>query len=330
MCITKMRVKVDVILFKQKVLSDGAYPIVVRFTQNRKRKYLRLGISVYPNHWDNVKNKLKHTCPNKEYIDNILTEALSKYQKQTLVLQSIGKPFTIDDLIESVNKSEKLTSVGCYLNVIIENLIKGNKVGNATHYQALYNSLNKFSRVENLKFMDINISFLNKFEAYLRGLGNKGNTISIKMRTLKATFNKAIKNGVVDKAYYPFEEYNVSQLKEVTSKRALKKEDILKILDFDTSLISNRPQSLAQFSKDIFLFSYLGCGINIMDIAYLKKDNINQGIVYYKRHKTSKVISFILQPKAIEIIDNYISSDRDYINKILIFVKFLRYRDKPV
>jgi len=138
------------------------------------------------------------------------------------------------------------------------------------------------------------VSFLNKYEAHLRGNGNKGNTINIKMRTLKSTYNKAIKDNVVKQEYYPFNNYNVSKLKEATPKRAITKEDILKIVDFDVTTISTRPQSLLQLSKDLFIFSYLGCGINMVDMAHLKKCNITSDRVLYKRQKTGKQISFLL------------------------------------
>ena len=117
-------------------------------------------------------------------------------------------------------------TVIAYLNCIVDTLVKQNHVGNAAHYKALLGSLQKFTKSASLQFIDIDSAFLNKYEAHLRGLGNKGNTISIKMRTLKATYNKAIKDNLVKKDYYPFGGYNISKLKETTPKRAISKEDI--------------------------------------------------------------------------------------------------------
>ncbi|MDU1904838.1 MAG: site-specific integrase [Dysgonomonas sp.] len=91
----------------------------------------------------------------------------------------------------------------------------------------------------------------------------------------------------------------------------------MKIINFDVSTLSKRPQSLMQFSKDLFLFSYFGCGINMIDISYLKKKNVLDDRIVYKRHKTGKRISFMLQPYAKEIIDRYKDSDNDYLFPIL-------------
>ena len=72
-----------------------------------------------------------------------------------------------------------------------------------------------------------------------------------------------------------------------------------------------------QLAKDLFLFSYFGCGINIMDIAYLKPENKIDDRIIYKRHKTNKQINFQLQSYAIEILDRYYIKDRKYLFPIL-------------
>ena len=104
MCIHKMRVTIDIILFKQRALANGEHPIAVRLTQKRNRKYVRTGLSIDAKYWDDSKNKPKINCPNREYIENIITEKLAKYQKQILEFQSTDRAFTINQLIEIVDR----------------------------------------------------------------------------------------------------------------------------------------------------------------------------------------------------------------------------------
>lgn len=312
-----MRVKIKAVAETYRLTTKGYVPIVLRLVKDRKKKVIRLGILIEKSYWDATKNKIKPNCPNFEYLENIITEKLSKYQKQVLEFQSIGRDFSLNQLIEAVEKPTKNISISDYLNLVIENLTKENRIGNATHYQALYNSLDRFTKINQLQFVDIDVPFLNKYETYLRSIGNKNNSISIKMRTLKAVYNKAVKDNIVKKDYYPFNEYNVSKLKDSTPKRSILKEDIQKIISLDVKTISKRPQSLLQFSKDLFLFSYLGCGINMVDMAHLKKSNIISNRIVYKRHKTGKQISFLLQPHALEIMQRYEDGNNDYIFPIL-------------
>ncbi len=312
-----MKAKIDVIGENHRPSANGEIPLSIRITQNKKRKYIRIGINIQPQYWDSKKNKLRPNCPDREYLDNIITEKLSKYQKQILEFQTIAKEYSINQLIESVERPTKNISISDYLNSVIENLTKENRIGNATHYQALYNSLERFTKINQLQFVDIDVPFLNKYETHLRSIGNKNNSISIKMRTLKAVYNKAVKDNIVKKDYYPFNEYNVSKLKDSTPKRSILKEDIQKIISLDVKTISKRPQSLLQFSKDLFIFSYLGCGINMVDIAHLKRSNIISNRIVYKRHKTGKQISFLLQHYALKIMQRYENCNNDYIFPIL-------------
>lgn len=312
-----MNATIDVLAETYRITSKGCIPIVLRVFKDGKKKIVRMGISVHPEYWDATKNKIKSNCPNKEYLDSIITGVLSKYQKQILEFQSIGKDYSLNQLIEAVDKPLRNISVSEYLESIIQGLMKENRVGNATHYQALYNSLEKFSKINQLQFVDIDVAFLNKYETHLRGIGNKGNTISIKMRTLKAVYNRAVKDNIIKQDYYPFNDYNVSKLKDTTRKRSISKEDIQKIIDLDVEVITKRPQSLIQFSKDLFLFSYLGCGINMVDMAHLRKENLFDNRVMYKRHKTGKQISFLLHPLAKDIMEKYNSNLTGYIFPIL-------------
>ena len=312
-----MNTKIEVICDKRRILQNGEYPLVLRLTKDRKQKYIRIGISVDEKYWDSNKLQFRRNTPNKEYLDNIITENLNKYQKQVLEFQTIGKDYSIQQLIQLVEKPTKNITVEKYLESIIQSLIAENRIGNANHYKALLNSLQRFTSLSQLLFVDLDSAFLARYENYLKGNGNKGNTISIKMRTLRATFNKAIKDNIIKKDYYPFDNYNVSKLREDTVKRSITKDDMIRILNFDVSIITKRPQSLIQFSKDIFLFSYFGCGINMIDISYLKKSDVFEDRIVYCRHKTGKRISFSLQDYAKEIIQKYIGQSGNYLFPIL-------------
>lgn len=73
-------------------------------------------------------------------------------------------------------------------------------------------------------------------------------------------------------------------------------------------------------SKDLFTFSYLCCGMNMIDIAYLKYSDIINGRICFIRHKTKQPITFQLLPQAMQIIEKYRRDkvqQSDYIFPIL-------------
>lgn len=126
----------------------------------------------------------------------------------------------------------------------------------------------------------------------------------------------AIEQGYASKEAYPFDKFKVSKFNTPTAKRAIEKEEILKIMAAD---LSDR-DFYTRFSRDIFVFSYLGAGINFTDIALLKHSDIKKERIYYTRKKTGKIINFKLSEQALEIIRRYASpfySDDDYIFPIL-------------
>ena len=84
---------VNVVCYKNKKLSNGNSPLMIRISKDRKTKYKSLGISVNPNHWDFDKNKPKPNCPNKDYILKIIVDKEAEYQKRIFELKAEDKEF---------------------------------------------------------------------------------------------------------------------------------------------------------------------------------------------------------------------------------------------
>lgn len=84
-----MNATVNVVCYKSKTLSNGEHPIVLRISKNGKRKYVSIGVSVSPKHWDFAKNTPKANCPNRDYIKKIILDKEAEYQKQILEFMSL-------------------------------------------------------------------------------------------------------------------------------------------------------------------------------------------------------------------------------------------------
>lgn len=308
---------VSILCYKSKTLANGEHPLVIRICKDGKKKYQSIGVSVKAEHWDFEKNQPKRNCPNKELIQNIIEQKSTEYRKQILEFQSVDKVFSASKLLESVNKPPKKKTVEELFLEIINGLIKENRIGNANSIRFALNSLKSFNGTMNILFSEIDVNWLKKYEAWMRSKGNSENTLGVRFRALRVVFNKAIEEQIVKKGYYPFDEFKVSRLKETTKKRAITKVDIQKLIHFDVKTITTYHSSLLQLSKDIFLFSYLGCGINFIDIVHLEKSNIEDNRVFYERHKTGKKINFWLHPLAIEILNKYDNPASKYLFPIL-------------
>jgi hypothetical protein len=88
-------------------------------------------------------------------------------------------------------------------------------------------------------------------------------------------------HGIVDQTHYPFGRNKYTIPTGPSKKRAISKEDIIKIeqleLEKDTPL---------WHARNYFLFSFYTMGMNWSDMAHLKMQNIINGRIVYVRIKT--------------------------------------------
>ena len=167
-----------------------------------------------------------------------------------------------------------------------------------------------------MPFSDIDLNWLNKYEKWLRDCKCTEVTLNFIFRTLRSAYNKAIAAKYVNMSSYPFNEFKVSKFDVSTQKRAIPKDAIKKIMAVDLS----KELFHTQFSRDIFIFSYLCGGINFTDISSLKLSNLIDNKLVYIRKKPKKKISTTLSNEALQIINKYAEAKTkltDYIFPIL-------------
>ena len=298
-----MSVKVSVICFKSKVLANGEHPIVLRITENKKRVTKSLGISVKAQHWDFSREEPKPKCPNRDLIISIILKVKSEYQSKILEKIAHDEEFTATSLINEEKEEIKARTVEEFYTSLIEELKERGQIGTSYAYKGSYRVLKQFNKKKklNFTFSYIDVSFCKKFEDWLRAKGNKDTTISFQLRTLRATFNRAIEAKIVAKDKNPFTEYKLSHLNTKTMKRALSKSDIMKIMQADCT--DKTP--IRQLAQDLFTFSYLCGGISFIDIANLTPRNIIDNRLIYQRQKTHGGINLQLSDEAKRIISKY-------------------------
>ena len=310
-----MDATISVVCYKSKTLSNGEHPLMLRISKDGKKKYQSLGISVNPKFWDFQKNKPKPKCPNLEYLQKIILDKKLELQKKMLEIKSDQKEYSAATLIEANEKLLVAKTVDCFYKEIIAQCEINNKCGNRLVYLNSYNSLKRFTNGKlEIPFNTINVAWLEKYEKWLRSNGNKETTISLMFRTLRSTYNKAIKERCAHLSDYPFQEYKISKFDTSTQKRAIAKTDMLKFTETSQPIGQKK---YVELSKDIFIFSYLCGGINFTDIANLTQENIVNGRLRYIRQKTGKLIKIGMPQEAMQIIKKYTDESNGYLFPIL-------------
>ena len=121
-------------------------------------------------------------------------------------IKSGQKEYSAATLIEANEKLLVAKTVDCFYKEIIAQCEINNKCGNRLVYLNSYNSLKRFTNGKlEIPFNTINVAWLEKYEKWLRSNGNKETTISLMFRTLRSTYNKAIKERCAHLSDYPFQ-----------------------------------------------------------------------------------------------------------------------------
>ncbi|PWK28226.1 site-specific recombinase XerD [Arcicella aurantiaca] len=292
---------IDVVLFTSKVLKNGESPIMVRLIKDRKSKYISVGESCSKALWDDKKNlpSKKHPLAKEMVIKIEKTKMEAK--RLLMKLEDEQTDFSAEEFTKKLKNQSRKTTVIQFLDEVIADLLKVDKVGNANIHKNLRNVILRFRNQKDFTFSELDGAFLRKFEQDFRERGVTEVSMSVYFRTLRALYNRAIVEDFAKKESDPFIDFKVSKFNTKTKKRAITKEDILKIaslqIEKDTQLYH---------SQNVFLYSYYCSGMNISDILELQwKDISPDNLMDYERNKTHQQIKVQLLPPAKKILAYY-------------------------
>ena len=289
-------------VLRKKVLSDGTFPVCLRVTKNRKTKFFNTIFKTTENEWDFSSGCFNRK--NSNYIQN--NRLLLKFKDRALKiysdLQLEKEYFNLDDFSKRFRFDNNPASgyVFPFWEEIITEMKLAGRMGNATMYEETMKSVKQFCRFKKIRFQDITNSFLNKYEAWLRSRGGTDGGISIKQRTLRALYNKAIERDIIKDINHPFKTYKISKLKGQGIKKALDFDQVTKIINFDVSLYPHLKDA-----RNYFVFSFYTRGMNYTDMMVLKWKDIDTTTVSYIRNKTKGRFVITILPPVQEILDYY-------------------------
>ena len=205
-----------------------------------------------------------------------------------------------------ISQTTNCPSFVSYIDEEIRKLSNAGRNGTAQNYKAAMNSFTKFIRNENFPLSSFTEEIVQKYESWLRNRYLSRNTISFYMRQLRSIYNKAVKANLTEQTF-PFD--NVYTGIDKTKKRAVDISVITKLIALDLSYSS----SLC-FARDLFLLSFYMRGMAFVDMAYLKHDNIKNGVIRYIRHKTDIMLEIKIEQCISDIINRYASKSNYYLS----------------
>jgi site-specific recombinase XerD len=288
---------IKIVLNNNKVLSDGTNPIIIQIIKDRKKRVVYTGFSSNKSEWNSKSNSPNKKHPNYAQLKLYLKKKLVDAETCLMELESSGKPYSIDELVLKIKGEKRTENVFQFWEDVINELERTGKIGNSKAYINTLSMFKKFRKEKDLTFNELNYTLVKKFDSYMLEQGLQVNGISFHMRTLRALYNRAVKDGGASKENYPFEKYKIKR--EKTIHRALTKEEVKRIRDLDFE------DFYMKFAQDLFMFSFYTRGMSFIDIAYLQVKNIHNDRLQYRRSKTGQMFTIKLTTEAMEIVEKY-------------------------
>lgn len=300
--------------FRPSTVADREGTIYYQIIHERKVRQLLSDYHVFPAEWDENRSMVTTTqkSDRKSYILSIRerirwdVERLTKISRK---LEADGLPYTADDVIDEFNRYANEYSLFNFIEGIIIKLKQNGKVRTSETYTAALNSFKKFRKDEDIMLDCLTSQIMEAYEAWHQSRGVAPNTISFYTRILRAVYNRAVEEDVVENRN-PFR--HVYTGVDKTVKRALPLPVIKKIKTLDLSLAP-----ALDYARDMFMMSFMLRGMSFIDMAYLRKTDLANGYVIYRRRKTGQQLTIEWTKDMQLILDKYPENASDYLLPII-------------
>lgn len=282
--------------------ADGTYPIRLAVNNHGETAFISLGQSVKKDEWDKRQCRIKKR-PDRDFLNDYLRDRYDYYNRILMRLQmsedyrgDISARQLRDNIIREAAGKKSATFKDMFVRYTSREM--GNKT--KKNYSVTWNTIAQFDKTsETLLLDDISRDWLERYNLFLINIGNCHNTRTVRIRHIAAVFNYAIDNELTTN--YPFRRLDLSI--EPTKKRDLKVEELREVFSAN---VKEKDRKLLDAFKVMFLL----IGINVHDLYNLTRDNIVDGRLEYKRLKTGKQYSILIQPEVVEIMNKYPGKDR--------------------
>ena len=283
--------------------------IYYQVNHRRATQQITTNIRLQPDEWDAIGEQVVISVADKSIIQNRIDSDIALLKRIVKDLDGSGVTYSVGDIIKRYKSPECHVFVLDFIKNQIRLMRNANRLGTALNYEKTMKNFAEFLGGVNLPFSAMTEQLIADYNAFLVQRGMVRNSISFYMRIMRAVYNKAVRQKLVEQSH-PFTEVYTGI--DRTRKRAVSESVISQL--YKLKLTEGTPLALA---RDIFIFSYCTRGMAFVDIAYLKKENIQNGVICYARRKTGQLLSVRIEPSIQRIIDRYSSALSPYVFPIL-------------
>lgn len=300
--------------FRPSTVADHEGTIYYQILHERKPRQLLSDYHVFQSEWDESRAMVVTTqnSERKAFILSIRERIRWDVERLTKIVRKLdgnGLQYTADDVIDEFNRYAQEYSLFNFMESIIIKLKQNGKVRTSETYTSALNSFKKFRKDEDIMLDCLNSEVMEAYEAWHQSRGVAPNTISFYTRILRAVYNRAVEEDIVENKN-PFR--HVYTGVDKTIKRALPLPIIKKIKALDLSLTP-----ALDYARDMFMMSFMLRGMSFIDMAFLRKTDLQNGYVTYRRRKTGQKLVIEWTNEMQLILDKYPENASDYLLPVI-------------
>ena len=285
-------------LDKRSMGNDGTAPLKLTIRFGNKAVMIGLDVRLKPNQWHpSLSRVINHQRrkPLNSYLDTVRIKA----EEALRDMVSRGVPLTTKAVRSRImaRKSEiEDTFIAVFKRVATDSR---NKTRTHEIYHATLRKLYLYAEHLGIDagewvFEDITRAWLNDFDTWLMESSPSRNARNIHLRNIRHVCNVAFSQHITD--FYDFRGISIKAVPTV--KRSLSVEKLRQLFALD---VEDHQRKYIDYFKLIFCL----IGINTIDLCHLRKSDVVEGRIEYKRSKTGRDYSIRIEPEAQALIEKY-------------------------
>ncbi len=301
--------------FRASSNSDKEGTLHFQIIHNRITRQIHTGYKLFQYEWETRQSEIILSGSDTLRHDYLISlkEALAadtlKLKGIITRLEKTGGTYTAEKIVELFHAPGNDGGFISFALRLIDQLKQIGKKRTADTYTTVLNSFRRFRSELDVLLEDVDSNLMIEYESWLKENGICKNTISFYMRNLRAIYNQAVEKELVVQRF-PFK--HVYTGIDKTVKRSVPIKVIKQIKELDLTLFPR-----LDYARDLFMFSFYTRGMSFIDMAYLKKKDLQNGILSYRRQKTNQQLFIKWERPMQAIIDKYDTTDSPYLLPII-------------
>lgn len=280
----------------------------------RKPRQIATDYHIFSYEWNEQKSTV--TCSNASerlgYILAVRERIKGDLARLSRIIQNLENrrfEYEADEIVKEYERMQEENTLFNYMERLIAKLKYNGKVRTSETYRSTLNSFRRFREGNDIMIESLSREVMEEYQSWMEQSGLAPNTVSFYIRIVKAVYNRAVDDELTDD-HSPFRKVFTGV--EKTVKRALPMKTIKKIRSLDLSL---NPK--LDYARDMFILSFMLRGMSFIDMAYLKKSDLKNRHITYRRRKTGQQLIVKWTPEMQAIDDKYPNNPTEYLLPIL-------------